>query len=374
MVNLRKTAILLGLLILWEGLGTVFAQNYRSSQLERIADYVGLPCQDHDGLFYRALRYQGYPVTIIVRNGEVTHIGYSLFTPTQRQYLSELQCNFIERMALTADIPDFYGIDFSQYLYDERVEFWEGDFNELKRLASDTTLIVQDTVMEGKIHIVSFYSAHKQRRLLTLTYPTNYRLISGVSMTEAENALLADLNRIRVENTRIVELADSMLKPFGDSSIWYRKGDSLFLPEVNTNRYYNYNEDHDEYSLLYSEDFPKETMANLVSGVEIENQFVLNVKLVKYGYQKEQFQIPLRRWIAFCLQTGCKPYFWAAWQEDNQMIDGELLMHNEELGYCHVMKMTIDPSILGEKTGIIQARLNSYVRISNVKSLFQEND
>lgn len=374
MVNLRKTAILLGLLILWEGLGTVFAQNYRSSQLEHIADYVGLPCQDHDGLFYRALRYQGYPVTIIVRNGEVTHIGYSLFTPTQRQYLSELQCNFIERMALTADIPDFYDIDFSQYLYDERVEFWEGDFNELKRLASDTTLIVQDTVMEGKIHIVSFYSAHKQRRLLTLTYPTNYRLISGVSMTEAENALLADLNRIRVENTRIVELADSMLKPFGDSSIWYRKGDSLFLPEVNTNRYYNYNEDHDEYSLLYSEDFPKETMANLVSGVEIENQFVLNVKLVKYGYQKEQFQIPLRRWIAFCLQTDCKPYFWAAWQEDNQMIDGELLMHNEKLGYCHIMKMTFDPLILGEKSGTIQARLNSYVRISNVKSLFQEND
>lgn len=374
MISIRKIAIFLSLLIFWEGLGIAFAQEYRSSQLERIADYVGLPCQEKDGLFYKTLQYQGYPVTIIVRNGEVTHIGYSLFTPTQRQYLSELQCNFIERMALTADIPDFYGIDFSQYLYDERVEFWEGDFNELKRLASDTTLIVQDTVMEGKIHIVSFYSAHKQRRLLTLTYPTNYRLISGVSMTEAENALLADLNRIRVENTRIVELADSMLKPFGDSSIWYRKGDSLFLPEVNTNRYYNYNEDHDEYSLLYSEDFPKETMANLVSGVEIENQFVLNVKLVKYGYQKEQFKIPLRRWIAFCLQTGCKPYFWAVWQEDNLMIDGELLMHNEELGYCHVMKMTIDPSILGEKTGIIQARLNSYVRISNVKSLFQEND
>ena len=374
MVNLRKTAILLGLLILWEGLGTVFAQNYRSSQLEHIADYVGLPCQDHDGLFYRALRYQGYPVTVIVRNGEVTHVGYSLFTPSQRQHLSEMQCNFIERMALTADIPDFYGIDINQYLYDEQVEFWEGDFSVLKTIATDTALVVQDTMNERKIHIFSFYTRNKQRRLLTLTYPTNYRLISGLDMTEAENALLTDLNRVRVERTPTTELVDSMLQPFGDSSIWYIRGDTLFLPEVNANRFYNYNEEHGEYNLLYCEDYPKETMANLVTGVEIENQFVLDVKLVKYGYRKEQFQISLRRWIAFCLQTDCKPYFWAAWQEDNQMIDSELLMHNEKLGYCHIMKMTFDPLILGEKSGTIQARLNSYVRISNVKSLFQEND
>ena len=116
-----------------------------------------------------------------------------------------------------------------------------------------------------------------------------------------------------------------------------------------------------------------ETMANLVTGVEPENSFVLDVKLIKYGFQKEQFQIPLRRWIAFCLQTGCKPYFGAERQEDNQIV-GELLMHNKELGYCHVMKLTFDSSIFGKKIGTIQARLNSYVRISNIKSLFHEND
>lgn len=371
MISLRKIVFVLSLLILWEGSGTVFAQEYRSSQLERIADYVGLPCQDNDGLFYKALRYQGYPVSVIVRGGEVTHVGYSLFTPAQRLCLSELQCNFIERMALTADIPDFYGVPFSQYLKDEKVEFWEGDFGVLKSLASDTTLVVHDTMNEGKIHIVSFYSSNKQTRLLTLTYPANYHLISGLNMTEAENALYADINRICVENIPIVELADSMLQPFGDSSVWSVSGNTLFLPEVNANRYYKKTDEM--YSLLYSEDFPKETMANLVTGLEVDNSFVLDVKLVKYGYQKEQIQIPLRRWVAFCLQTGCKPYFGAERMENNQ-IQGELLMRNEELGYCHVMKMMFDPSILREKTGIIQARLNIYVPISNIKSLFQEND
>ena len=120
MISLRKTTIILSLLILWEGLGVAFAQKYRSSQLERIADYIGLPCQEKEGLFYKSLWYQGYPVTVIVRNGEVAHIGYSLFTPTQRQLLNELQCNFIERLALTTDIPDFYGVPISQYLNDEK--------------------------------------------------------------------------------------------------------------------------------------------------------------------------------------------------------------------------------------------------------------
>lgn len=371
MISLRKTAILLVLLILWGGQRTAVAQNYRSSQLERIADYICMPCQEDEGLFYKTLSYQGYPVTVIVRNGEVTHIGYSLFTPTQRQHLSEMQCNFIERMALTADIPDFYGIDISRYLYDERVEFWEGDFNELKRIASDTTLLIRDTVMEGKFHVFSFYAFRGQRRLLTLTYPTDYYMISGLDMTEAENALYADISRIRVENTPIAEPSDSMITPLGDSSVWYIRGDTLFLPEVNSNRYYK--EEQGMYDLLFSEDFPMETMANLVTGVELENSFVLDVKLIKYGFQKEQFQIPLRRWIAFCLQTGCKPYFGAERQEDNQIV-GELLMHNKELGYCHVMKLTFDSSIFGKKIGTIQARLNSYVRISNIKSLFHEND
>lgn len=371
MIGIRKIAIFLSFLILWEGLGVAFAQEYRSSQLERIADYVGLPCQENDGLFYKALHYQGYPVTVIVRNGEVTHIGYSLFTPTQRRYLSELQCNFIERMALTADIPDFYGVPISQYLYDEKVEFWEGGFSDLKVIAADTTFIVQNTLNEGKIHIVSFYSSNKQRRLLTLTYPTNYHLISGLDVTEAENALYADINRVCVEKTAQLEPADSMIEPLGGSSLWYLKGDSSFLVELNSNRYYE--EEQGAFTLLYSADFPMETMANLVSGLELDNSFVLDVKLVKYGYQKEQFQIPLRRWVAFCLQTGCKPFFGAERMDDNQ-IRGELLMRNEELGYCHVMKMTFNPSILGEKTGTIQARLNSYVPISNIKTLFQEND
>lgn len=371
MINLRKTAVLLSLLVFWEGLGTAVAQNYRSSQLERIADYIGLPCQENDGLCYKALSYQGYPVTVIVRNGEVTHIGYSLFTPTQRQHLSELQCNFIERMALTADIPDFYGIDIGRYLYDERVEFWEGDFSELKKLASDTTLIVRDTVMDGKIHVVSFHASRDQKRLLTLTYPADYHLISGMDITESENILCVDINRICVEKTSQMVPADSLIQPLGGSSVWYLKGDSLFLSKMNANRYYK--EEQGTFSLLYSEEFPKETMANLVTGVELENPFLLDVKLIKYGYQKAQFQVPLRRWIAFCLQTGCKPYFWAVMEEDNQMV-GELLMRNTELGYCHVMKMTFDPLVLGEPSGTIQARLNSYVPISNLKSLFQEND
>ncbi len=372
MIGLRKMAIFLSLLILWEGFGIAFAQEYRSSQLEHIADFIGLPCQDNDGLFYKALQYQGYPVTVIVRNGEVTHIGYSLFTPTQRHCLSELQCDFIERMALTADIPDFYGVPISQYLYDEKVEFWEGGFSDLKVIATDTTFIVQNTLNEGKIHIVSFYSSNKQKRLLTLTYPTNYHLISGLNVTEAENTLCADMSCVCVEKTVQTEPVDSMFYPLGDSLLWYLRGDSLFLVELNSNRYYKKN-DQGEFSLLYSENYPKETMANLVTGVEMEYPFVLDVKLVKYGCQKDHFQIPLRRWVAFCLQTGCKPYFGAERMENNQ-IHGELLMRNEELGYCHVMKMTFDPSVLGEKTGTIQARLNSYVPISNIKTLFQEND
>ena len=59
-------------------------------------------------------------------------------------------------------------------------------------------------------------------------------------------------------------------------------------------------------------------------------------------------------------------------QNKNEII-GELIMQNEALGYTHVMKLSLDPSTLKGRKGVIKARLNSYVPMSNVKALFHES-
>lgn len=128
-----------------------------------------------------------------------------------------------------------------------------------------------------------------------------------------------------------------------------------------------------EFELLYSEDMPIESMANLVTGTDIDDSISIDILLVKYGYRTEQFTVPLRQWITFCIAEGCQPYFGVISQDSSEVVC-ELIMHNELFGYAHVMKLTFNPIIIAQRKGIVKARLNSYVPINNLKSLFDEDE
>ncbi len=367
-----KTAALLSLLFLWGGLGVACGQtSFASAQIERLARLTGLAVPQTDGLHYRMSHYNGLPVTAITRRGETIHVGLSIFTPWQRQFIDEAQCNFIERLALAGELPDFYGIGFRQYLRDEKVEVLEGRLDNLRTFLTDTSYIFQSTLVDGKKHIACWFSPDAKERYLTLTYPADFHLISGLSMTEAEDRLFDDIRRTKNEKTEQLEPVSALMQRIGNGPVHLLKGSIFFLPELNSNRYY-VEEANGKFSLLYSEDFPLETVANLMTGFGIDNQFAIHVQQVKYGYKVDDFTVPLTHWLAFCIQAGCTPYFGVIEHTEDKIV-GELIMQNEALGYCHVMKLTMEPSLLKGRKGTFQARLNSYVPMSNVKSLFDEN-
>lgn len=371
MRNRLLIATFLSLFLFGGGLGMVCGQSFISNQMERLARQTGISLPKTNGTHYHAGQYNGLPITVIVSNGEVIHIGLSLFTPTQRQFLEEAQCNFIERIALAGELPDFYGIGFRQYLTDEKVEVLEGRFNDLKTFITDTTYIFQSTLVNGKTYIACWYTPSGQERYLTLTYPANFHLIAGIGMIEAEDRLYNDIRQTKVDKTEQYAPVEALMQRIGNGPVYLLKGDIYFLPELNSNRYY-VKDDSGHFSLLYSEDFPLETFANLTTGIELKNQYVIETKLVKYGYNVDQFTMPLQNWLAFCIQSGCTPYFGVISQKENEII-GELIMQNEALGYTHVMKLSLDPSTLKGRKGVIKARLNSYVPMSNVKALFNES-
>jgi hypothetical protein len=360
-------------IILFQGwYNEIYGQiKFASSQLEQLANKTSITLPSEDGVYYRAEQFNELPLTIIVKRGEVTHIGLSLFTISQRQFVDELICNFLERTALAAEIPDFYGVPFTQYLNDQKIELFEGQWDNIKTMLNDSCFIFQSSVIDDKNYINCWYTLDATERYLTIAYPANYHLISGFSMIEAENRLYDDVRLTNNEDSTFVEPDSTLLQRIGNSPIYLLRGDIYYLPGLNSNRYY-VADTTGRFDLLFSEDFPIESLFNLMTGTEIENQYVINAKLVKYGYQVDDFIVSLKHWLIFCAQTDCLPYFGILSKEEN-IIEGELIMHNKSFGYCHVMKLSIDPSLLKSREGNIQARLNSYVPMSNVKTLFDEN-
>ena len=314
------------------------------------------------------------PKRIIVALYVVLAAGISAFaqqnTPTSLDYEQrglDYHRRFAQRIATGCLNGEIAGRTAAEYLRQEKVSLAAGTFESLKQLSADSTASMQLGLVEGKRYMLGFA---KNGRHTILTYPADYQLIMGVSLMDMENHLPQNVRNTPLPPVPKDTQADSsQLEHIPGSLIYIKKGASYILDELNSNRYYVYSQTG--FDLLLSSDFPVETMANLVTGTDIDAGVEIEILLVKYGFRTETFTVPLRRWVAFCLNEGCTPYFGTISKQERQMVC-ELVMHNQALGYAHVMKLSFDPTIIDNASPRASARLNSYVPLSNVKSVFYE--
>lgn len=282
--------------------------------------------------------------------------------------VERLHHHFIQRLVYGSEIGEIQGKPIEKFMREEKISILEGNFKLLGALCNDTSAMMEMTIVDGKRYAISFIK--DSVRMAVISYPASYQLILGTTLMEAENLLISNVKKTSLPPIEVNNISGDILQQIGTSGIYFLKGFHYTLPELNGNRYY-VKESDSVYSLLYSEDLPMETMANLVTGTDIEHQLILNITMVKYGYKTENATIPLRQWITYCFSEGCIPYFGVMSKETEKMVC-ELLMINELLGYAHVMKMEFNPKILSNRKGEIKARLNSYVPIWNLKSLMDD--
>lgn len=276
---------------------------------------------------------------------------------------------FLERLTEGYAQGEIQGKPVDTYLREEKIAFLQGGFSQLQAALADTSAM-EISLVDGKRYAVSFFRG--DQRTVIISYPASYQLILGTTLMEAENRLFEDVWRTPIPKAEEHQVVEELLQQMGSSAVYLLAGSSYVLPELNTNRYYVKNE-QGKFELLYSEDLPLETMANLATGTDIDNQLMLDIRMVKYGYRTEDATVPLRQWVAFGIEQGCTPFFGVISSEEGKVIC-EYVMQNEALGYAHVMKFEFNPAILVDRKGNMSARLNSYVPISNVKSLFKENE
>ena len=72
--------------------------SFRTDLLQRMAAAMNIADkvqQLGDGEYDHFTTYRQRSVVVIVCRNEVTHIGYALFTPTQRRYLNSPACDLL---------------------------------------------------------------------------------------------------------------------------------------------------------------------------------------------------------------------------------------------------------------------------------------
>lgn len=366
--------LLLGITLSLYANGTQIRNAYYSEELKAIAIKAKLTALSDtlsDGIHYAIAKYKKDPITIIVEDNEVKHIGFSIFSPQQRKVLNAVCCNFIERYALLLKVPFEHDRTQQEMMEQDRVIFRTGNFETIKKLIGDTVAIEINYKSQNNIN---FFTWVKSGRIVCeIGFPTSYKLLLGMEMDELDARLKKDILSTptptpdSIREFQKEELIASITRDY-----FVKKGSYYYFAELNSDNYFqSMGPRGDRYSLMFNSKYPKQSLANVMTTNSLPNGFVLSIKQEVYGNKDSVYTVPLAKYVTFCLRSGCTPFFCVISEKDG-VIDCELIMRNEKLQYNHVMRMKVGVNDTKNRKGVIKARLDAYVPTQYLKNIFNE--
>lgn len=122
--------------------------------------------------------------------------------------------------------------------------------------------------------------------------------------------------------------------------------------------------------LVWDDKYKYETLSNMLLTGQTHNEQTVNVKVDKYRYETETVTVPFNELFNILAQEGSTPY-WGIDKVDGRNVKGVYIWVNRPGGYVH--KLTVEiPLDAPSKKSEWNAKLHCYVRMDNVKSLFEE--
>ena len=349
--------------LVWLSVGVVptsLAVDYRTDLLATIADKVVLTSADTPS-------FHGYSLNVISEDGRITHIGYQLFTSNQCELFGATVCNFVERYLLELDIPIKSHLSRTERTHIDHVVI-EGNTSPME-LSGDTAIAVKMELTDGKIYSVRW--CRNENTVYRISFPVEYDLLVGTDMDERERRLSEELKRTKTDSVTQEMPLTSQLHKAWQENYYTLEGGTYLIDELKADLYFQ-NDNNGQLRPVFTSEYPAESLANLFTSLYIEGDFTIDIQLRKYGFKTERILVPLRQWITFCLQEGCKPYFGIIKLEEHTA-QCELIMYNASMGYNHVMKLYFPLNAISTRQGTIEARLTPYVTTSRVKNIFEDD-
>lgn len=336
---------------------------YTTDRLEAMGRLLGLKSVNADGI--DTLLYGHRPVAVATDGyGRVSHLGYRLFSRSQREAVKSPAFDFVERYALEAALPMQRMKTIDKQLLEDDVNLTGCTLQSLPGLSVDSTLSVTVSNIDGRRYKVSWLKGDSPAH--SIEFPLSYDLLSGCDIDENERRLPSEIKAFRPVLDTAVPSGLTLDENLG---VYVTPHGSYFLDGLISARYFE--EYEGEMEPLYDLDFPAHTVANLLTGTDLDNQFDVNVKFRRYDYKIDNFTVPVSQLVGYFISCGCRPYFGVIKLEKGEIV-GESLFVNPALGYCHAMKITMRESDLINRGGKIDARLVSYIPVSKITNIFDE--
>lgn len=109
---------------------------------------------------------------------------------------------------------------------------------------------------------------------------------------------------------------------------------------------------------------------NIFSGT-IKNYYALHIIHNLYNYDTVCYDIPLQKFVNYCLINDCKPTAGIE-SVNNDTVKFTVVYKNSIYGYNHLIYGTLTVDDLKNLSGVIPVRLHTYIPTHNLKDLYND--
>lgn len=213
------------------------------------------------------------------------------------------------------------------------------------------------------------------KTLVSCSFPTNVGLLTFSSKTDLESYMSGRLSVASQSSEEQIPLPSrlkSELQRIEYSDFFISDRGYFVTPKLDNHTVYVIVSNDSTRCVLLNDPakYPIETLNNVLLSGYSTQELQMNVKLSRYGYQSETFVLPFTSLYRLLSEEGSIPY-WGIDTFDGKDVTGVYVWVNNYGGFAHVMSVRIPISAVTD-SAIADVRFHCYVRLDNLKSLFEE--
>jgi len=356
------------------------AQTYASMKMEEIGNEIDKDCLPTvDSLFKCPDIIEGK--SLIVRYNqkhEVSHLGISLFSDETKKLINLPVCTFIERIMLELVLEktdedvkqklDRYKINMIR----NGVEYGELGFSSLSEVLAEIRNPVQFTLHKNQEQFAAVWEFNEDNQFV-VTFPASRDLIFGTDKKESDellsNLLFEDNNHCGKEITFAdCEISDKDLLYDSAKNIFTKKGREFTLQFITSNTYYK--KIDDSFELLFSEDFPEESLSNLIINDMGTLNHTLHIIHRMYGNFSPHFDVSLHDFLCFFRDDF--DVFTAVSLADSKELKLTVVLNNKDYNYVHLLIINTTVENIFREDGVLNANFYSNIPQQNIKRLIDD--
>lgn len=372
-MNFKKFALVFSISLIFGGIENLcLSMGFRSDKLEEISKYISVD-KLHDDSVY-TVSYENHDVNIRISNGRVEHIGYRIFPNQIRtELVIPAVADFIERYWLSLTLPITREKSPDQQMVEDRFVFQTGSLKSINLLQQDSTLAFSCKFDPSQVNLLW---EKNEKPICSITFPVNHELILGRRMLENDRRLPDEIESMRIKepSTKIVN-RNPTLSLDSITHLWKESPKYYIDNNLVNQRYYTKGEDGTSFEPVFDSNLYVESITNMFTGYDIAKtrDIPLSIRHQTFGLTEQPIETNIHQFVMFALQTGCIPYvgILSIDKDNSGVADILVIMHNEQVGYNHILRASVPLQSISEGIGTATARLNAYVPCSNIKNLFK---